>query len=170
MIPANSSGRPIVEVAMSINLPRHLRPILAGLVVLVLSGGAAFAGQPTDVPVDGRAVAAERSGLDIPPGNQAPTVDDEDDPDVEVDEDAPDEDAEVDEAVDGEGDHCVDPGTLTPDVLAETNHGAIVCWAAQQETPEGYDNHGQWVSEWAKDNHGQGLKGSASRKGHGKPD
>jgi len=160
-----------MEVAMSIKLPRHLRAILAGLIVLVLSGGAAFAGQPTDVPVDGRAVAAERSGLETPPANEAPTAEDEDEDvtDAEVDEEAPDEAADESVEADGEGDHCVDPQTLTPEVLDVTNHGAIVCWAAQQDTPEGYDNHGAWVSEWAKNNHGQAVKGEKS-KGHGKPD
>ena len=133
-------------------ITRRLRPILAGLVVLILSGGAAFAGQPTDLPVDGRAMAAERSGLEIPPLNPAPTVEDEDEPEGELDEEAPEANVEAD--AEGENEHCVDPATLTPEVLAETNHGAIVCWAAHQETPDGYANHGAWVSEWAKKNHG----------------
>src|SRR6187401_964567 len=112
-----------MELAMRIWIPRRLRPILAGIVVLVLSGGAAFAGQPSDVPVDGRAVAAERSGHDIPPVNAAPTVEDEDG-DEEADEDAEVEESEVEESEvdedaepEDEGDHCVDPATLTPEVL-----------------------------------------------------
>ena len=48
-------------------------------------------------------------------------------------------------------DHCAtDPTTLTPEELAAMNHGAIVCWAAHQPTPDGYANHGAWVSHWAK--------------------
>ena len=148
---------------MRISIPRRLGPILAGIVVLVLSGGAAFAGQPSDVPVDGRAVAAERSGLEIPPGNAAPTAEDEDgDEDAEAETAEAEEDAEPE----GEGDHCVDPSTLTPEVLAETNHGAIVCWAAHQETPEGYDNHGKWVSEWARNNHGHQQHGASGKPSH----
>jgi hypothetical protein len=158
---------------MSRSISQPVRAILAGIVVLVLSGSAVFAAQPTQTSLEGLATAAEHSGREVPAGPDAPTVETEDQPDEDRDAAAPEQDTEgaegdADAAVEGEGEHCVDPATLTPEILAETNHGAIVCWAAQQETPAGYDNHGEWVSEWAKANHGSELKGARSTKGKGK--
>ncbi len=143
-------------------LVHRLRPLLIGLVVLVLTTGVAFAGKPS-TPADGPAVASEASGKSVPvvnEGNQAPEGDEE------TDEAAEDEDANA--KADEAGDNCAtDPRTLTPEQLAELTHGQIVCWAAHQETPEGYDNHGAWVSEWAKQNHGQAVKATKSNTNQG---
>ena len=49
--------------------------------------------------------------------------------------------------------------------LTTLTHGQIVCWAAQQETPDGYKNHGAWVSQWAKGDHG---KDASATRGNGK--
>ena len=151
---------------MPTSILRRLRPILAGIVVVVLTAGAAFAGQPTETPVDGLAIAAERSGLSLPPGSGNPVPDD--DPAVDEEGDEGDELAEAQEEVEGDGEHCVDPTTLSVEELADANHGSIVCWAAHQETPDGYDNHGQWVSEWAKANNGGEVQALRSAKAKGK--
>jgi hypothetical protein len=53
---------------------------------------------------------------------------------------------------------------ITEDATTETeepNHGAVVCGAAQAETPDGYANHGAYVSEVARDNHGAEKSGEA---------
>ncbi|HSO30436.1 MAG TPA: hypothetical protein VLS28_11065 [Candidatus Sulfomarinibacteraceae bacterium] len=133
----------------------RLRPLLISLVVLLFTAGIAFAGRP-DAPGFGRATAAQSSGQTVPVG-----VDEEDegttaDPastttetTAETEATTESEDPEVD------GDHCsTDPTGLTDEQLAELNHGAIVCWAAHQETPAEYRNHGVWVSEWAGKNRG----------------
>lgn len=120
------------------HIHRLLRPIVMGMVVLALTAGAAFAGRPTGVSL--------RHDLGAPTvgaGQEAGETDEDGDA-----EEAPDADAEAG------GDHCAtDPGAATPEELAALNHGAIVCWAAHQETPEGYRNHGAFVSAWAKKDH-----------------
>jgi len=124
----------------------RLRPLLIGLVVLMFTAGIAFAGKPS-TPANGLSVASEASGKTVPVRAQ---VDEEDEEEDETTE-AEDEEVEVEEA----GDNCAtDPTALTPDELAEVRHGSVVCWAAHQETPEGYSNHGEWMSEWAKKNRG----------------
>jgi hypothetical protein len=124
----------------------RLRPLLIGLVVLMFTAGIAFAGKPS-TPANGLSAASEASGKTVPVQAQ---VDEEDEEEDETTE-AEDEEVEVEEA----GDNCAtDPTALTPEELAEVRHGSVVCWAAHQETPEGYSNHGEWMSEWAKKNRG----------------
>ena len=136
---------------------RRLRGLLIAIVALLFTAGIAFAGGPSDASSHGREIASERSGKTVPVVQQE---------DVEEEEEDEDEGAEDTEA----GDHCAtDPRTLEGEELAALNHGAIVCWAAHQETPEGFKNHGEWVSSWAKDNRGHETSESA-RESHGKPD
>jgi hypothetical protein len=124
----------------------RLRPLLIGILVLLLTAGIAFAGKPS-TPANGLLVAAEASGKTVPVGAQA----DDEDQDEEETVEAEEEDVESEEA----GENCAtDPTGLTPEDLAAVRHGSVVCWAAHQETPEGYANHGAWVSEWARKNHG----------------
>jgi hypothetical protein len=63
-------------------------------------------------------------------------------------------------------------GTETEDTTAtdeqtnesQPNHGAIVCGAAQAETPDGYANHGAYVREFAQDNAGAQKSAAAKAK------
>ena len=50
----------------------------------------------------------------------------------------------------------------------QASFGQIVCWAAHQETPEGYRNHGAWVSEWARSQHGSPSATKSNGKSNGK--
>lgn len=126
----------------------RLRPLLVGLVALLFTAGIAFAARP-EGPPPGLAVAAEHAGKTVPV--QADEEDEEEEAEEETEEEV--EEEETEDAEDAE--NCAtDPSGLTPEALAEVRHGSVVCWAAHQETPEGYDNHGAWVSEWAKKNHG----------------
>jgi hypothetical protein len=121
----------------------RLRPLLIGLVVLMFTAGIAFAGKPS-TPANGLSVASEASGKTVPVAAQADEEDEEDET-----TEAEDEETESEEA----GDNCAtDPTGLTEE-LAEVRW-LRRCWAAHQETPEGYANHGAWVSEWAKKNRG----------------
>ncbi len=134
----------------------RLRPLMIGLIVLILTAGIAFAGKPP-TPADGLAVASEASGKSVPV--RAEQGDEDGDEDVDAEENAKtDEDADTDEldADTGDGgDHCAtDPTKATEEEPAALNHGAIVCWAAHQATPDGYRNHGAFVSEWARKDHG----------------
>jgi len=161
---------------MTVALTR-LRPLLIGLVVLMFTAGIALAGKPS-TPADGLAVASEASGKIVPVRAQA---EEDEDLDEEVDEEADEEAPVAEEQVEAEeeaGDNCAtDPTGLTDEALAALRHGSVVCWAAHQETPEGYANHGEWVSEWAKKNHGhedtagdetEAVAPAAAGKAHGK--
>lgn len=151
----------------------RLRPLLISLIVLILTAGIAFAGKPS-TPADGLSVASEASGKTVPV--HAEQGDEDGDEDVDTEEAKTDEEqdtAELDAEQGDGGDHCAtDPTTATEEELAALNHGAIVCWAAHQETPDVYKNHGALVSEWARKNHG--AEDAAARSGnsgnHGKPD
>jgi hypothetical protein len=129
---------------------RGLRGLLIAIVVIVLGAGAVAAAGPSGHAANGLATAAEKAGKTVPVAAQ-----EQEDPDEDAGEDVEEDAPETTDATDAAGDHCAtDPRTLDDEALAALNHGAIVCWAAHQETPEGYDNHGAWVSSWAKDNHG----------------
>jgi hypothetical protein len=112
---------------------RHLRGLLAAFAVLALTAGIALAGRPATMPsaaADGLATAGAAAGKIVP---------------VVVEEEAPapaDEDADEDVPADAEADDAA-------------NHGALVSEAAQAATPEGFDNHGQYVKSVATANHGQ---------------
>ncbi len=133
-----------------------LRGLLVAIVVIVLSAGAAAAAGPSGHAANGLATAAEKAGKTVPVAAQEESEQDEET------EQETEEDTQAAPA-DAGGDHCAtDPRTLEPEALAELNHGAIVCWAAHQETPEGFDNHGAWVSSWAKQNKGHSEDASAA--------
>ena len=131
---------------MTVALTR-LRPLLIGLVVLMFTAGIAFAGKPS-TPADGLSVASEASGKTVPVRAQA-------EEDEDLDEEAPEAEEEEEVETEEAGDNCAtDPTGLTPEQLADVRHGSVVCWAAHQETPDGYANKGEWMSEWARKNRG----------------
>jgi hypothetical protein len=113
---------------------RRLRGILVAIVALVFSAGVTLAGGgPAPAADHGLAIASEASGKDVPvrAGGTEETVD-------EVDE----EEAEAPEAEETE---TTDDGATCTDV-EPTNHGTLVCWAAQN-APAGWEGtHGAWVS------------------------
>ena len=139
---------------------RHLRPILISLLALTLTAGIAMAAKPSDAgPRHGPKAAEVTENADTDTDQETDT-DTDTETVTETDTDPatqPAPDAATDAAS-----HCLtDPTTATPEELSVLNHGAIVCWAAHQVTPDGYANHGAWVSEWAHKNHGA----DASAKG-----
>ena len=145
---------------------RHLRSLAIALVALALSAGLTL-GAAAPQASFGLAKAASHTGTTAGSGDVVTAGEDEEsgeETDEDTDEDAAgDEDAEEDG--DG-GENClVDPTDPATDLTTLT-HGQIVCWAAHQETPEGYKNHGEWVSSWAKGE--QGAPEAASGQGHGK--
>jgi hypothetical protein len=143
---------------------RRFRGPLIAIVALIFSAGIAFAGQPDSPGAAGRANAATHVGQTVPV--QATDEDLEQDEDTDADEDAP-----ADEDTGDASDHCNVDLTQDPAVLAELNHGSVVCSAAHQDPPEGSDfaNHGAWVSSWAKQNHGHQNSEESSVHGNGKP-
>ena len=131
---------------------RHLRPILISLVALTLTAGIALAAKPSDAGTRHGPKAAEVTE----------NVDTDTDQETETDTDTdPTTETTPDAATDSASNCLIDPTTATPEALAALTHGQIVCWAAHQVTPDGYANHGAWVSEWAHKNHGA----DASAKG-----
>ena len=147
---------------------RHLyglRGLLVAIVVIVLSSGAAAAAGPSEHVTNGLATAAEKAGQAVPVAAQEETDEDE------VTEQETEEETGA-APVSAGGDHCAtDPTSLDPEALAELNHGAIVCWAAHQETPAEFDNHGAWVSSWARQNNGHAgeeLAAASTNRGQSK--
>lgn len=134
---------------------RRLRGALVAFVALALSAGAALAGggaAPPEAAQPGLDRAHEASGKLVPvrAGWTEPEEEVEEPSELVVEE------AEAEENEESE----VDPD----------NHGTVVSEAAQSETPEGYRNHGEYVSEVARDNHGQEAAAKArAERGHGGP-
>lgn len=145
------------------HLFRHIRSLLVAITALALSAGLAFGATP-EAASWGLANAASHAGKTVPVAGGADTLgededEDEDeeegeeeDVDEETDEDAEEsEDEEAGEASEDAGENCsTDPTLLTEEDLAELNHGSIVCWAAHQdEWPEWFSKHGEFVRCWA---------------------
>lgn len=148
-------------VTRSIN---HFRALLVATAVLALSGGAALAARsaPTMPSAAGPGLerAAEAAGKTVPvagpPADPAPldaNVTEESDASVNADE--PVEEPAVEEAAEH------------PD-----NHGKTVSEAAKATTPDGFDNHGEYVKSIATENHGQDVAAErgGSQAAQGKPE
>jgi hypothetical protein len=130
-----NGGIPIVSPTVT-----RFRALLVAIVVLALSAGAALAGHsPVNMPsaaADGLQRAAEAAGKIVPVAGPPAAA-----PDENTEETQPVEEAPVDTQA---AEH--------PD-----NHGKAVSEAAQATTPDGFDNHGQYVMTIATDNHGQDV-------------
>jgi hypothetical protein len=139
----------------------RLKGLGIAIVALAVSASLAFGAQPPEAASFGLENAASHAGKTVPVAGGQPETTGEDD---EEGEEAV-EDEESEEA----GDNCLtDPTALTDEELAEMRHGSIVCWAAHQEAPEGYRNHGEWVSEWAHAGKGGEAAAEARANGQGK--
>ncbi len=122
----------------------HARAVVVAIAVLALSAGAALAARSAlTMPAAsdaGLERAAEAAGKTVPvagpPADAAPFVQAPEN----VDEQKPAEEPAVNQAAEH------------PD-----NHGKTVSEAAHATTPDGFDNHGQYVKSIATDNHGQDV-------------
>jgi hypothetical protein len=133
-------------------LIRRFRSPVVALVAVVFSASIALAGQPAGT---GLANATQHAGKTVPVQAANPSG--------ETDETTT-ETTETDDTSDSSADNCNVDLTQDPSVLAGLNHGSVVCTAAQMATPDGYANHGAWVSHWAKMN--KGADASAAGKAH----
>lgn len=163
----------------------------AAAAVAALIAAAVFAADPPADP--GLFHASDVSGK-VVPVQAGLTEEGADESETEPDgsETEPDETPTEDETVENQNQadgHCsTDPTTAPAEQLAALNHGAIVCWAAHQDPPEGV-THGAWVSSWARQNHGHDdaddgegftddgateestdTTAASAAHGHGKPD
>ena len=121
---------------------RRLPGFAIAVIALALSASLTFAEEPAG-SVAGLANAASHAGVAVPVRSAGDGV-------------SSDETAETDEATESESDsvdNCNVDLTQDPSVLATLSHGSVVCTAAHMDTPEGYANHGAWVSHWAKMGH-----------------
>ncbi len=147
---------------------RSMRTLFIALVVVALSAGVAMAGPgaPSE-PAPGLSVAAGASGATVSAANRAGhPADDEDSDEAEDADDADDAATQAAFETEDGGGNCVDPAS--PEA-ADTNHGKLVCWAAHQETPEAFANHGAYVSSIARGNHGHdtgATQGAAHKPSH----
>ena len=138
-----------------LSLATKIRPLLIGFVVLALSAGVALASQPAQ-SASGLDEAASSSGRTVPAAGSAGSEQ------ADADKDDADKDEADKESAEANDNCSTDPTKLTAEKRAALTHGQIVCWAAHQTTPAGYDNHGDWVSSFAKDNAGADSKPAAA--------
>jgi hypothetical protein len=129
-------GNHLEDLDPMTQLLRRFRGLAIALAVLAISAGAVFAGAPRFIP--NGAPVANQDPVETP------------DEDVDGDEDL-DGGEDVDEGLDedldedlGEGDEDLDGETETG--TPDGNHGAVVSVAAQLPTPDGFENHGAFVS------------------------
>jgi hypothetical protein len=128
----------------------RIKGIFIAIIALALSASLAFGAQPPAAASFGLENASSHAGKTVPVAGTDPVTAGDEETDEEPADEEEEETLEDEEAEDA-GDNClVDPTGLTEEELAAMKHGSIVCWAAHQETPEGYANHGAWVSEWAR--------------------
>jgi hypothetical protein len=159
------------EPATVQDIIRHLKGVLIAIVALALSASLVFGAQ---APAAGFALGSSFQGTDESAG-VAGDEDANEAEDTETDETTDETtDGTTDETTDGtseSADNCLtDPTGLTEVELAAMSHGSIVCWAAHQTTPDGYANHGAWVSHWAHMGKGKDVAADAAATGksHGK--
>lgn len=120
------------------SLARHARGLLVALVALTLTAGLALAGGSLpQAAADGLEIAAEAAGKTVPVVNEEETAEEE----VESEEEAEETENSEEEAEETE---------------ESDSHGAVVSQAARMETPDGFRNHGHWVSCIARMAHGEG--------------
>ena len=131
-------------------LARHLRALVIAIAVLALSATvvlgarglpaltAALTGSGTTA--DANAGDAQGEDGDAPDEDAAEDGDADADAPEAAEEDVPEEDAPEADAPEADGD--------------ADNHGAMVSQAAGMETPDGFANHGAFVSCVARQNHG----------------
>lgn len=135
---------------------RRLRGLIIAIIALALSASLTFGAQ---APAGGYALGS--SYEDSQNGDEVSG--DEDTNETEDTNEA------TDETTSDSADNCTtDPTGLTPEELAAMTHGSIVCWAAHQDTPDGYANHGAWVSEWAHTGKGADSSATGKTKGQSK--
>jgi hypothetical protein len=133
------------------------RAALIAIVAVIFSATIAFAGQPSSHAAQGLANAASHAGQAVPDqtGDESSETTETDQSDTDTSE------TETSSESADAADNCtVD---LSGDLSGFT-HGAIVCTAAHMDTPDGYANHGAWVSHWATMN--KGADASATGKAH----
>jgi hypothetical protein len=156
------------EFATVSNILHHLKSPLIAVAALAVSASLVFGAQ---APVRYAQVGSYNDqGTTTVAGDEDlnETVDETTDEttDETVDETTDETtDETVDETTDSADNCLTDPTTLTPEEFAAMSHGSIVCWAAHQDTPEGYSNHGAWVSQWA--HLGKGGDAAVNGKAHG---
>ena len=171
---------------------RLFRSLITAAAALALTAAMATAHQMPSASVDGLATASTASGKIVPVGHLVAPENTVQQDEQLADETLTQEDEQSDEADTTEeaDSHCIAPeaedttntdetsdatddtSDAAEDATTETeepNHGAVVCGAAQAETPDGYANHGAYVSEVARDNHGAEKSGEAKAE-HGSGD
>ena len=138
----------------------RFRALLVAVAAIVLTAGAALASySPVSMPsaaAGGLERAAEAAGKTVPVA--APVRDAREGANEDTDEDADEDGTDADAPAEDQA--SVDAAEH-PD-----NHGKLVSAAAQDPTPDGFHNHGQYVRTIAADNHGQAVAaGHAPDKG-----
>ena len=151
-------------------LTKSLRKMLVlGVTGAVVVTGTAFADdhlleepaegpaeEPAEVPADEPVVPEEIPTEEAPV--EQPVVEESleeviEEPAAEEEEPTTDETAEI-PSTDDVTELADDSGEVVEDAVHPANHGAVVSEAAHSDTPEGFRNHGEYVSGVARGEHG----------------
>jgi Sec-independent protein translocase protein TatA len=118
----------------------RFRGLFIAIVVLALSASAVFAAKA----VPQLASFVSSSVATTHTGTEADENEDGDAPDADDNEDSDSQDADKDEDAETDQDDATDKDADTDE--ASDNHGSIVSQAAHMATPDGFRNHGAFVS------------------------
>ena len=136
-------------------LARHLRALVIAIAVLALSATVVLGarGLPAlTAALTGSVTTADANGGDAQGEDADDQGEDGDAPDEDASEDG-DADADAPEAAEEDAPEAAEEDA--PEADGDTdNHGAMVSAAAGMETPDGFANHGAFVSCVARQNHG----------------
>jgi len=136
-------------------LARHLRALVIAIAVLALSATVVLGarGLPAlTAALTGSGTTADANGGDAQGEDADDQGEDGDAPDEDASEDG-DADADAPEAAEEDAPEAAEEDA--PEADGDTdNHGAMVSAAAGMETPDGFANHGAFVSCVARQNHG----------------
>jgi len=136
-------------------LARHLRALVIAIAVLALSATVVLGarGLPAlTAALTGSGTTADANGGDAQGEDADDQGEDGDAPDEDAAEDG-DADADAPEAAEEDAPEAAEEDA--PEADGDTdNHGAMVSAAAGMETPDGFANHGAFVSCVARQNHG----------------
>jgi hypothetical protein len=136
-----------------------LRALLVAAAALVVSAAVALASNTPAASVDGLTTASDASGRTVPADVALPSHV----PDVTANAHAAVGGTLETQSAEGTAVDCsasVDEEGATDDGVASSTHGDAVCTAAQGNTPDGYDSHGAYVSQVARDNAGADARSS----------
>ena len=132
-------------------MKRPIKVLPGALAVLALSATLVAAHFVPSPATTGLSRASEEAGKTVPVGPPSAL------PSPDTSQPEASQPPEGSAAPDGSGAPPSSAGPESSGAPQPSNHGSVVSAAAQSPTPSGFDNHGDYVSSIARQNHGQTI-------------